>query len=342
MYLITLIIPIYNAEEYLDNTINYVVNQSIGFENIELILVDDNSTDNSKKIIEKYAKKYNNIVPFYSESNHGFPGFGRNVGLEKSTAEYIMFMDNDDEIDPNMCENLYNTIKNENADIVCSNFIMIDNISGEIKGNINYINGIENNGQIIFENEDDIILFRSSPVWNKIFKKTIITKNNIRFKENTYADDFIFTISYLLRSKKLVYLKNYFGYRWNLRSSSLSHTVKTEHIELLISSSRYILNMLQKENKDYLSNKLFKDNIPYWFVKCSYSDANKKEMNKILRDIHDFETEINLKKLDGHWDNTINYFVLHENYFTARILLKITNKIRKFEILRKIYRKIIN
>ena len=73
MYLISLIIPIYNAECCLNNTITSVIDQSIGFDNIELILVDDNSKDNSRKIIEEYAKKYENIVPYYSHHYFVYP-----------------------------------------------------------------------------------------------------------------------------------------------------------------------------------------------------------------------------------------------------------------------------
>ena len=81
-YKISVIMPIYNAEKHLNNTIQSIIDQTIGFENIELILVDDASKDNSKMIIESYAEKYENIIPYYSEKNHGYPGFGRNIGLK--------------------------------------------------------------------------------------------------------------------------------------------------------------------------------------------------------------------------------------------------------------------
>ncbi len=134
MYLVSLIIPIYNAENFLENTINSVINQSIGFHNIELILIDDNSKDDSRKIINEYSKKYDNIHCYYSDKNHGFPGFGRNVGLENSTTEYVMFMDNDDELDKDICKKLYETITTENVDIVCCDKATVDSI-GIIKKN---------------------------------------------------------------------------------------------------------------------------------------------------------------------------------------------------------------
>lgn len=339
MYHISLIIPVYNAEKFLNKTIKSVMKQSIGFENIELILVDDNSNDGSKEIIEEYAEKYDNIVPFYSKKNHGFPGFGRNIGLKKSTAEFIMFMDNDDELDKDICKNLYNTITNENADIVCCDKINVDNIS-EIKHNINYFNGIKKNNCIIIENED-ILKFSSISVWNKIYRKKIIDENKIRFIENTTADDFVFTLSYYLKSKKLVYLKNYFGYYWNIKSDSLSHVVTIKLMNDFLNINQIILNMLKKEQKIEFAKYVFKDNIPYLITQSSYLEVEKNEFKEILRKIHDFETEINFTfKLNSLWLNIINYLILNQKYTLAILLLRIINQLRKSYTLKKINRKL--
>lgn len=339
MYLISLIIPIYNAEEFLENTINSVINQSIGFNNIELILVDDNSKDDSRKIIEEYAKKYENIIPFYSNTNHGFPGFGRNIGLEKSTAEFIMFMDNDDELDKDICKNLYETITTETADVVCCNRINVEYF-GESKHNINYINGKETENMVIIEN-DDMLLFGNISVWNKIYRKKIIAKNNLKFMENTIGDDFIFTISYFLKSKKLLYLKNYFGYYWNIKSDSLSHVVTNELMEDLFNINQIVLNLLRKENKLHLAKYIFRENIPYLILQSSYLKVNRKEFKNFLKQIHDFEKEIDFDlKLGSLWLNTINYFILHENYNIVILLLRFIDKLRRSNTLKKINRKI--
>ena len=339
MYKISLIIPIYNAENYLENTINTIINQSIGFDNIELILIDDASKDNSKKIIEKYANKYENIIPYYSKINHGFPGFGRNIGLEKATSEFIMFMDNDDELDIEICKKLYETIIQENADVVCCDKVNVDYVS-EIKYNINYSNGREVNGYVIIE-DDNIPLFKSISVWNKIYRKKIINENNIRFHEKTRADDFIFTMTYFLKSKKLVYLKNYFGYYWNIKEDSLSHVVTTELMEDFLNANYAILDILKQENKLQLSEEIFIENIPYLIIQSSYLKVNKKEFIDILKRIHDFEVEINFSlKLNSIWLNMTNYFILHEHYNIAIFTLKTIDKIRSINILKKINRKL--
>jgi len=193
-YKVSVIIPIYNAEENLENAIQSVIKQTIGFENIELILIDDASTDNSKNIIRSYCDKYKNIIPHYSNKNHGFPGFGRNMGLKLATSKYIMFLDNDDEYKEDICETLYETITSENVDYVGCNKITIDSVSN-IKQSLKYENGIESEGKVFIENEN-ILLFDSTAVWSKIFKKEIIDKYEIKFLENTHADDLAFTLDY--------------------------------------------------------------------------------------------------------------------------------------------------
>ena len=338
MYLVSLIIPVYNAEKYLDNTLNSIINQTIGFNNIELILVDDASTDSSKKIIEKYAKKYENIFPYFSTKNHGNPGFGRNMGLKKSTADYIMFMDNDDEIDKNFCKKLYETMINENADIVCCNTRVVDSLN-ETLNNIPYHNGIEKENFIIIKN-DDILLFKNNSIWNKIYKKSIIEKNNITFKEDTYADDLIFTSTYFLKSNKLIYLKNYFGYTWNIRSHSLSHSVKKEHIEGLIEAYTELSKIFKKENKEKFGNEILSGHTGFLLWQCTLLDEDKTETKKILKEVHDFEIENNIKRVNS-WDmNILNYFILNEKYTLARILFKNMDRLRKSNTFKKIWRKI--
>ncbi len=332
-----MIIPVYNAEEYLEETINSIINQSIGFNNIELILVDDFSTDNSKKIIEEYAETYNNIVPFYSSKNHGNPGFGRNIGLKKATADYLMFMDNDDEIDKDMCKKLYETITGENADVVCCDTHIVDPL-GDIKDTIEYTNGIREKDFIIIEDED-IIFFRNNSLWNKIYKKNIIKDNDIKFEETTYADDLIFTSTYFIKSKKLIYLEAYFGYKWKIRTDSLSHAVKKKHIMGLIKAYRHLSNIFKEENKVNLGNTVLRRHAEFLLIQCTYLDENKKETEETLKEVHDYEVENNIKELTGLM-NRLNYFILNEHYTIARLFIKIIDRIRKIEILRKISRKI--
>ena len=336
-YKVSVIIPVYNAEENLENAIKSVINQTIGFENIELILVDDNSTDDSKKIIESYSNKYNNIVPYYSKENHGFPGFGRNVGLKLATSDYLMFLDNDDEYKEDICEKLYDTITSKDVDYVGCNKITVDSISN-IKQHLNYKNGEEHDNYVLIKN-DDIIFFDSTAVWSKIFKKEVIDKNKITFLEDTHADDLAFTLDYSLNIKTLIYLKNYHGIYWKVYDDSLSHTVTRDFMTQLLNTYYYMYNSLKNKNKERYSSLYMSGKISYIILQCSYLDSDKKEFKEILDEIRTYEEETNFNaELDAKWSTFIKKCILNKHYSIAILLLKIISKLRKITILRKINR----
>lgn len=172
-------------------------------------------------------------------------------------------------------------------------------------------------------------------MWNKIYKKSIIDENSIEFIENTYADDLIFTSTYFIKSKKLVYLKDYFGYRWKVRIDSLSHEVKKEHILELVTAYRNLKNIFEKENKLDVGKEVLRNHIGFLLLQCSYLNENKNETEKILKEVHDYEIENDIKKVNSPSMNFINYFILNEHYTISRWLFKIVHKIRKLEKIRK-------
>lgn len=183
-YQISVIIPCYNAESTLKRCIGSVINQTLGFENIELILYDDASTDSTKTIIENYAKKYDNIVPIYSQENSGFPVRGRNKGIEIATSDYIMFMDNDDEYDLKVCEFFHDEIEKTDADLISCGKFNLDTITTE------YTPTSPEGKERINIAKEDIIYFEDRFIWNKIFKRSILIENGILFPEGKYAKTF--------------------------------------------------------------------------------------------------------------------------------------------------------
>ncbi len=120
-YKISIILPIFNQEKYLEAAVESVINQTMDFKDIELILVDDKSTDSTAKIIKKYSDKYPNIKPIFLDKNSGGAGIPKNIGIENATAPYILFFDPDDILLDDICEVLYQKIVSENSDIVTGN-----------------------------------------------------------------------------------------------------------------------------------------------------------------------------------------------------------------------------
>ena len=324
MYKVSVIMPIYNAEEYLRNTLNSVINQTIGFENIELILVDDCSTDNSRDIMEEYSRNYLNIKKIFLEENSGWSSIPRNIGLKNATSDYIMFIDNDDEYLPEICDKLYNTIISEDADIVVCDKI-------ETKNN-NVLYQSFNSDNILFGNE--IVYFDNVYVWNCIFKKSIILDNNISFID-AVNEDSLFTLEYYVHSNKLVYLNGFIGYNHFSRVGQNS-TISFKLVMGIIKSFYLIVKLLKHDNYDL--NRFFKLKIQIVITYITML-GNKEEIRESLSSLSDFEKKINFTGNLSIVCKFINFFVLHGNLTIATYMSLFLSRIRKFNLLLTVYRK---
>ena len=210
-YKLSVIIPVYNMENYLSEAIQSIINQSIGFSNIEVILVDDCSSDNSRTIIKEYCNNYENIKMIFLKENSGFAGKPRNVGIKYASADYIMFLDPDDSYFEDACEFLYEKITKNNVDIVSGNYVDVFFENNE-KLNWNEKFGIKDDEIKVASIKENMNLFNIYPsVWAKIFKKDFILDNGITFPENLPGQDLFFvhhalieTTGILFKNKQIV------------------------------------------------------------------------------------------------------------------------------------------
>ena len=205
MYKISVIIPVYNVENTISKAFDSIYNQSIDFQDIEVIFVDDCSTDNSLNIIQDYASKYDNVRALSLEENSGYAGKPRNIGIKNASSDYVMFLDPDDQFLSNACEILYNAIKNYNADLVSGNYVKYEN-NEYSSMNWDYLN-LENSIIQVKTIDEEVDLLKVNPsVWAKIIRKDFITENNIIFPEFLPAQDMVFVGECLLKSKNTVFI----------------------------------------------------------------------------------------------------------------------------------------
>ena len=336
MYKVSVIMPIYNGEKYLEKSLNSIINQTIGFENIELILVDDKSTDNSKTILKEYSKNYSNIKTIFLEENSGCPGIPRNIGIKNATSDYIMFIDDDDEYSPEICNNLYNTIILEDVDIVaceCVDIVGIDDYNPQFKKK-------EVFDKIYLIGEEIIYFKRKWGFVSSIFKKSIILDNNIYFYSIPIAEDLIFLLNYHIHSKKLLYLNDFVGYYHIIRNDSISPT-SFNNIKIDMKSF-YIMAEILKKNKCDLS-RYFKIHIQQFIFKVINVDGkeniSKNEIKEALGNLADFERRIYFKGKLSFGFQFINFFILHGNLNMATYICLFISKTRKSNLVLNIYRK---
>ena len=326
MFAISIIIPVYNAEKYLERCINSIINQTIGFEKIELILVDDNSTDNSKEIIQEYSDKYTNIKSFFSQENHGFPGYGRNIGLQNASSEYIMFIDNDDEYEEDFCETVYNIIKNDDCDLVSANYKIIEDDVIIMEDNFS-----KTNENIHFKDDykklvklNDFFLIPDD-LWTKIFKKTIIKDNNIKFIENKLNEDSQFLFNYMYYANDIVFI-NYYGYKHYRDGENLSY-FSSKNTLRFIESYYDLLELLREKYDEKIDlNHLFKNRIDLSLFRILLSSHQKC----LLEKLYEFENEIEFNgDLNHFWTTFCNKLLLKHQINLVIILFKILKIIKR-------------
>ena len=324
MYKISIIIPVYNAEKYLKRTINSIIFQTFGFKNIELILVDDGSTDGSRKIIEEYSSKYSNILSIFNKVNHSYPGYARNKGIEVSTAKYIMFADNDDEYALDYCETMYNAIESYDVDIVSSNFsiqkkseiVKID-IYSKIASEIKF-----NKSPLLIELDKYIDLY-DPEIWIKIFKSTLIKENNLKFIESGLNEDSLFINDCVFHAKNILFI-DYYGYTWYRDEDNLSY-YSVKSTSDFIDSYYKLFNQLKEryELSDW-NNKFIKGSVHMSIIRIIFSSDNKKDYLFLLEKLYDFEKYAGFNgNLDIKWANILNNLILKRKFITVIFLMKL-------------------
>ena len=252
MVKISVIIPVYNVEEYIFDCINSIINQSI--KDIEVIVVDDGSTDNSINIVKSFNDSRIKII---TKKNGGLSS-ARNVGIDAANGEYIYFTDSDDFIGINTAlENMYSIGVKNNSDIIVGNAIRYHS------ENKQYIVRRDKN---IFEldsmeRDEFLIKFRKShcmyaAVWMNMYKKKLILDNGLRFKEGFLHEDEDFTPRIFLCAKKIsIYPENFYMYRIRKGSIMESKNIKKAQdiIDICIGLQEELDKIKNLELKKYMS-----------------------------------------------------------------------------------------
>ncbi|MDD6323169.1 MAG: glycosyltransferase family 2 protein [Bacilli bacterium] len=251
---VCIIVPVFNEEKHLKTCLNSLVNQTL--KDIEIIAIDDNSTDNSLNILMNYSKKYNQIKVYQNLENKG-QGATRNIGLSLANAEYIGFLDADDYVNYKMYEEMYKkAIENNYPSIISTNlkFVKDDNY---IKTNFNYPH--QSNSYLYSPAQSPSNILNESPsCCNKLFESALIKK--YKFLENTLWEDFAFTYVNLIKSPKVLNINSldYF-YRKDITSGVSSTSYKpTKHIYDIFTVADEIIKQAIKTDKYKIFDKQIK------------------------------------------------------------------------------------
>lgn len=277
---ISVIIPVYNAGETLEKCLDSIRSQT--YKNIEIICVDDESTDDSYISCREFAKKDKRIKCI--QKKNGGVASARNEGLKYATGEYVTFVDQDDWIEPEMYEKMSDVAQKENADMVVCNY------SKDTEDVIMKMKNIDNIDCIINSRENMIkySFYRekyrgfAAFVWNKIFRRKVLEDNNITFEEGLKrGDDVLFCIRFFTKIEKAAYVDEHF-YHYIQRESSITHTLNADNISRLadiLKGYQLAISLLEKEKK-YTAVRGYLKCFFVYHASILYELAEKEKLDK--------------------------------------------------------------
>ncbi len=290
---VSVIVPAYNVEKYIDRCVESLLKQTL--EDIEFIIINDGSTDNTLKKISKYLS--NDKIRLYDRSNHGI-GSTRNYGLNLAHGEYIGFVDSDDYIEPDMFEKLYNKAKQDNLDMVICDYYK--NFEETNKSVIDIIGDMD--VKKIYNLKDNSYLFNQinlSP-WNKLYKKDLINLSIENFSETLKYEDVPFVVRMLVTSSSIGKVNTPL-YHYVIHKNSET-TVMNEKVFDLFE----IFDILLREhsNKEYI-----KDELNYLIVQrlSDYNIQQRNQKNRKIRNKFIDESFLYLEKNIPNYKNNIYY-----------------------------------
>lgn len=334
---ISVIIPVYNVSEYLEQSLDSIINQTL--KEIEIICIDDCSTDNSLKILEKYSNKDKRIRVIKHNINKGL-GPARNTGIESSIGEYISFIDSDDYIELNFLELLYNTAKQFDSDISIT-LNVIQNINNDFKPlyfEQNYLNKnfeYELNGEFKYFNHTDKYKIPIN-VWTKIYKRNFIVKYGLQFLDIKYGpEDADFNLRAFIYEPKISF-NNLAKYYYRIRENSLSSLVGN-NIEPTKGCIKHMYNCINC-CKTYDKDKLIElAPIALNLVLVFFNMNDNKNKKIIFDDIKNFINDIALdKKYYAHLYEEFE-IINNNNDYESYMIEKLYKEINELKKNQKIF-----
>ena len=315
MIKVSVIVPVYNVYDYLEKCLDSLVNQTL--KDIEVIVIDDGSPDNSYEIIEKYAKDYPEIIKAYKKENGGLSD-ARNYGIKYAKGEYIAFVDSDDYVKYDMYEKMYNRAKKDDLDIVLCDTIKLYENGKEvlIKSNLNYT--------------DDVVksyLLSSPMAWLRIYKRKIF--DNFKFKKGIYYEDIELTPRLVKYTKKIGFVSEGLYYYLQRDGSIMKQKEFKERlldIFLVLDINKKTLSREYPDEIEYMYITHLLRTATLRFLEYKGTDKYLKRINDIIKkDYPNWKENVYFKKSSIKM-KIICYLAYKERYRLLKLIKRVTNK----------------
>lgn len=339
----SIIIPVYNIDEYIQRAYDSINEQSV--KDIEIIFVNDNSSDDSLKKIKYLAEKDSRIkiINRNLQDVHG-AGISRNIGFQKSRGKYIYFMDGDDYLEHNALHFIKSKLDKTNSEVLIFGF---NSVSG-INGNVTYSSKQSSNHDFININEEEraqIIVdtyFKNSlyVVWNKVYNRKFLIKNEISFPNTRTAQDAFFNLIALSQVKKLSVISNPFYYYVSDRVES-NQNIQKSKFEDEYNLLKKLEDMLQPYKSKRLINKLLmferirilKNEVSFVITEHNIKPwsnlQNKTEFKKVSSELSVYESILYDKKMKSLFEVLFLKFPNNNSFKMFKIIRNLKNTSKK-------------
>lgn len=313
---VSIIIPCYNGSKFIENCLNSIFNQTI-FNKIELIIIDDCSTDNSLPLIKRLTKTHNNVFVGQTSQQSGSPGIVRNLGLKIAKAPYVLFVDGDDWLDTNVVEALYQQATENNADITFLNGFY-NHLEDDVKQRYYKKNYVAVDGPLRGFHE-------SFMLWDKMFRKDFILENNLLIEHLQASEEIFFIIRAYYYAKNAAVTSNCYGYhyrRFNEESITNSKR-KMVYPSFEFDAWHPVDEWVKQHNVDqaYQNIILLRKVLSF---KYALSIVNQTFYEQFLKEVKDYISYhcyfdvLTLAKQLGYEDAVNEFFALYEDYSNAK------------------------
>lgn len=327
---VSIIVPIYNVEKYLQKCIDSILNQT--FKNFELILVDDGSPDKCPQIADDYASKYPEIISVIHKKNGGV-GEARNFGIESAKGKYILIIDSDDYIEPDMVEAMYENIVKYNSDIAICGFKSVSesgNVISVTKENL------QTGKSLALKDNKEILLTNPAP-WNKMYKRSLFEENKeIRYPSGVWYEDIRVTLKLLTQAKTITYVdKALLNYLWR-EGSQTNNKNCNRNVEIIAAFEDIISYYKEKDIFNEYKEELEFLTILHVYITASVRvlmiDTKHNLLNEfreyLYNDFSEWEKNKYINELDKN-KKLILKLLNKKQYFLIKAIFTVKNKLKK-------------
>ncbi|ASK63717.1 glycosyl transferase [Virgibacillus phasianinus] len=310
--LVSIIVPVYNCESYISECLDSILFQT--YSNIEVLIINDGSIDDTEKNIMSYLKRDLRIKYFFQE-NRG-PSEARNIGISNSNGKFIVFVDADDTIDSTYVECLFNRMDSLNSDLVCCGYKDIS-----VYGQVEYNDFNFENTNSIHSIMELVCKGTGGVLWGKIYKKEIITKNKLKMNKELFMnEDLVFVLQYVSVCKSFSFLNKHL-YNYNrLNQNSITAKSDISYINNFISVCMHIEKIFECVNLErQKQNKIITKKIQDILIKIVEQQSGNIEKGETKEAILNVTHIIEMNYINTRIDNFETHSLLYKPYI---VLLK--------------------